>query len=164
MTTQNRFILARAAHLLVLAYKECIAEYQQVLPLKLSIGSDAPDTFAKLKADAALGNLKVSTEHNATSIYGAAGNLTFRIFHDFGHLLYDAKFTTNDEVLLAQTQWQDLKRYIPADWMHVCHEVYALDTIEQSLLEARTGSFPVDQKAFVLAGLDRYFKNWVAEV
>lgn len=163
MSNQSRFILAHAAQLLVLAYKECIAEYQQVLPLKLSIGHDAPDSYAALKSQAAQGNLKVSTEHNATSIYGASGNLTFRIFHDYGHLLYDAEFTTDQEVLLAQTQWQDLKRYIPAEWLHVCHEVYALDTIEQSLLEQRTGSFPVDQKAFVLAGLERYFKNWVVE-
>lgn len=158
MSNQSRFILAHAAQLLVLAYKECITEYQQVLPLKLSIGHDAPDSYAALKSQAAQGNLKVSTEHNATSIYGAAGNLTFRIFHDYGHLLYDAEFTTEQEVSLAQTQWRDLVRYIPQEWQGVCYVVYRADTVEQSEFEAKTGEFPADQKGFVMGFLKEYFE------
>ncbi len=163
MSNQSRFILANAAQLLVLAYKECITEYQQVLPLKLSIGHDAPDSYAALKSQAAQGNLKVSTEHNDTSIYGASGNLTFRIFHDYGHLLYDAEFTTEQEVSLANTQWLDLKRYLPAEWVNVCHVIYLADTVEQSKYEAATGNFPEDQKGFVMGFLERYFAaQWVA--
>lgn len=163
MSNQSRFILAHAAQLLVLAYKECITEYQQVLPLKLSIGHDAPDNFNALKSQASCGFLKVSTEHNDTSIYGASGNLTFRIFHDYGHLLYDAEFTTEQEVSLAKTQWLDLKRHLPAEWVNVCHVVYFADTVEQSKYEAATGKFPEDQKGFVMGHLAAYFATqWVA--
>ena len=164
-TKQNAFILARAAALLVEAYTKLIPEYVQLLGIKdLQVGPDAPNTFEALQADfIQYGRLKVFTEFNATSIYGAAGNLTFRIMHDLGHLLYDAKFTTNDEILLAQTQWKDLERYIPKEWVIVCREVYTADTIEQSLYENRTGEFPADQKGFVMGFLARYFATqWVA--
>lgn len=154
---QNAFILAQAASHLVTAYKASIAEYQTVLPLNLSIGHDAPDNFNALKSQAACGFLKVSTAHNDTSIYGASGNLTFRIFHDYGHLLYDAEFTTEQEVSLANTQWLDLKRYLPAEWVNVCHVVYFADTVEQSKYEAATGNFPEDQKVFVMGHLAAYF-------
>ena len=154
---QNVFILARAAALLVEAYKECITEYQSVLPLDLRIGHDAPDNYNALKAQASQGVLKVSTAFNTTSIYGGSGNLTFRIFHDYGHLLYDAEFTTEQEVSLANTQWLDLKRYLPAEWVNVCHVVYLADTVEQSKYEAATGQFPEDQKGFVLGFLQAHF-------
>lgn len=160
MTTnakQNAFILSRAAALLVEAYGKCITEYQQVLPLDLKIGHDAPDTYAALKSQAAMGVLKVSTLHNATSIYGAAGNLKFRIFHDYGHLLYDAEFTTEQEVSLARTQWLDLKRHLPTEWVGVCQVVYNADTIRQSLFEQEHGNFPEDQWAFVMSHLSGHF-------
>lgn len=158
-TNQNRFILARAASLLVTAYKKCITEYQQVLPLKLSLGHDAPDSYSALKHQAAQGVLKVSTAHNATSIYGSSGNLTFRIFHDYGHLLYDAEFTTEQEVNLAKTQWDDLQCYIPNDWRKVCAVVYFADTVEQSLFESITGDFPTNQKEFVMDHLASHFND-----
>lgn len=163
-TQQNRFILARAACLLVEAYQKMIPEYVEALGIvDLQVGPDAPNTYEALVADFKDNKrLKVSTEHNATSIYGASGNLTFRVMHDLGHLLYDAKFTTNDEVLLAQTQWKDLERYIPKEWVLVCREVYTADTIEQSLYEQRTGDFPKDQKAFVMGFLEKHFASMAA--
>lgn len=154
---QTRFIVARAACLLVEAYKATISEYQQVMPLDLSAGKDAPNDYPALLADAKRGRLRVSTEHNKTSIYGGAGNISFRVFHDYGHLIYDAQFTLNDEILLASTQWHDLKRYIPSEWLAVVHEVYCADTIEQSKHEAATGEFPADQKAFVIAHMAKWF-------
>ncbi|WZX11467.1 hypothetical protein YZUPF006_000005 [Pseudomonas phage YZU-PF-006] len=154
---QLQFILARAACLLVEAYTKCIAEYRTILPLDGRIGLDAPSTFEALKADAAQGFLKVSTEHNTSSIYGAAGNLTFRTFHDYGHLLYNKAFTLADEVELSRIQWQDLKGYLPAEWVDVCHCVYVADTEQQSLYEAETGDFPADQKRFVLGFLADHF-------
>lgn len=142
-TKQNAFILARAATLLVEAYGKCIPEYLKLMgqPLDLQVGPDAPNTYEDLKAQAAQGLLKVSTEFNNTSIYGASGNLTFRIFHDLGHLMYDAQFTTAQEVTLATIQWVDLKRYLPAEWVNVCKAVYMADTVEQSLYEEETGHF-----------------------
>ena len=156
---QLQFILARAACLLVEAYAKLIPEYVQALGIvDLSCGADAPNTYEDLVGDFKdHKRLRVSTEHNQTSIYGAAGNITFRIMHDLGHLLYDAKFTTDDEVKLAQIQWSDLARYIPLEWKAVCGVVYAADTIEQSLHEQRTGDFPADQKAFVLGFLAKHF-------
>lgn len=154
---QLQFILARAACLLVEAYTQTITEYRAILPLDGRIGLDAPSTFEGLKADAAKGFLKVSTEHNSSSIYGAAGNLTFRTFHDYGHLLYNKEFTLIDEVELACMQWQDLKGYLPAEWVGVCHCVYVADTVRQSLYEAETGNFPADQKRFVMGFLADHF-------
>ncbi|MCO4372747.1 hypothetical protein MTR10_11930 [Staphylococcus agnetis] len=154
---QLQFILARAACLLVEAYSRTLVEYRNILPLDGRVGLDAPSTYDGLKADAAKGFLKVSTEHNTTSIYGASGNLTFRTFHDYGHLLYARQFTTEDEVALARFQWQDLKGYLPAEWVDVCHCVYMADTVEQSLYEAQYGDFPADQKAFVLNFLQQHF-------
>lgn len=159
MTTQARFILARAAAILVTAYKTQIAEYQQVMPLALGVAPDAPNTYSELRAEADAGKLRVSTEFNSTSIYGAAGNLTFRIMHDYGHLLYDALFTTEEEVSLAKTQWLDIKRHIPAEWLDICHVVYFADTVEQSRYESLHGRFPVDQKGFVLAFLTNHFEK-----
>ncbi|CUR50714.1 hypothetical protein SHL_00024 [Pseudomonas phage shl2] len=150
MNNANRFILARAACLLVDAYRKCITEYQTVMPLALGISKDAPDTFAKLKAEAAGGKLVVSPEFSETAIYGVAGNITFRVFHDYGHLIYDKEFETAQECELARIQWLDLKAHIPAEWVSVCHAVYFADTCEQSLFEASTGAFPSDQRAFVL--------------
>ncbi len=149
-TNANRFILARAACLLVEAYKKLITEYQLIMPLDLGVSKEAPDSFAKLKAEAAEGRLLVSPEFSETAIYGTSGNITFRVFHDYGHLIYGKEFTTADECELARIQWADIKPCIPPEWVSVCHAVYFADTCEQSLFEASTGSFPSDQRAFVL--------------
>lgn len=158
---QNTFILARAAALLVSAYSKVIPEYVEALGIKdLKVSKDAPNTYEALRAEYEdHRTLTVSTEHNGTSIYGAAGNLTFRIMHDLGHLTYEAKFTTSDEVSLARTQWLDLKRYLPYEWQEVCHVVYLADTVEQSLYESDYGKFPEDQKAFVMMHLANHFEG-----
>ncbi|AUV61712.1 hypothetical protein HOS76_gp18 [Pseudomonas phage Henninger] len=155
----SKFILARAACLLVNAYRECITEYRALLPLALSISKDAPDTFAKLQAGAASGQLVVSPEHSETAIYGGAGNITFRVFHDYGHLLYGKEFETSQECELARIQWVDLKVHLPVEWHDICHVVYFADTCKQSEYEASTGHFPKDQRAFVLEILNDYLSN-----
>lgn len=161
ISQQTQFILARAACLLVEAYSKCITEYQTVFPkpLDLSFDVDAPNTHEALLAGFKEGKLRVSTEHNESSIYGYSGNITFRIFHDMGHLLYGAAFTTEQEVSLAQTQWKDLERYLPKEWVSVCYVVYRADTVEQSLYEAHYGTFPADQKAFVREHLAARFEG-----
>lgn len=158
-TKSTKFILARAATLLVDAYKQLITEYQKVMPLDLAVGNDAPDTYEKLWKDARWGVLKVSTEFNKTSIYGASGNLTFRIMHDYGHLLYNKQFTTSEEVELACMQWQDLRKYIPNEWVGVCHAAYMADTVNQSQYEAHHNAFPQDQKDFVACHLQDYLNT-----
>lgn len=155
-----QFILARAAALLVEAYGKVIhQQYQPLWPLDLSIGPDAPETFEALR-DMALdrGQLKVSTLHNSTSVYGAAGNLTFRVFHDYGHLIYNAKFDTEAEIRLAWRQWDDVCKFIPHEWYEVCKHVYLADTVETSQYEATHGMFPADQTAFILPQLAAYFE------
>lgn len=157
VNNQTRFILARAACLLVDAYKATIQEYQEALPLSLMVRPDAPDTYEALKEEAGRGILAVTSAFSETSIYGVSGNITFRVFHDYGHILYDAQFTTEDEVKLATMQWLDLKRHLPVEWLDICHAVYFADTVEQSKYEARTGHFPENQKAFVSGHLDAFF-------
>lgn len=148
--SRNHFVLSACAAVLVEAYKKQIAEYHTVMPLALSVSDDAPETFEALKANAANGVLSVTSKHSDHAIYGRDGNVTFRVFHDYGHLLYNKEFVCADEVELANIQWLDLQKHIPAEWLHVAKVVYFADTVEQSLFCEATGEFPVDQKAFVL--------------
>ena len=159
----NKLILVQAAAHLVTAYKRATEAYQQDGYLDLRIDRNgAPETFQGLRMDAANGVLRVTDKHSDTSIYGVAGNLAFRFFHDFGHIRYGAEFTTQSEVWLAARQWEDLVKYLPAEWRTVCCVVYTADTVKQSLYEAKTGQFPADQKAFVLRDLEAHLNGWAA--
>lgn len=150
----SKFLLSAVAAKLVAAYTQCINEYQQIMPLSLGISDNAPDNFEKLKEEARRGRLVVTTEFSNTAIYGLSGNVTFRTFHDYGHLLYNKDFTTSDEVLLAHMQWLDLVRYIEPEWQNICNVVYIADTVRQSEYEARNGCFPHNQRRFVLNELN----------
>lgn len=167
MITQTfaaKIILAQAAAHLVTAYAELISEYRGILPLDLRIETSAPESYDELKANAKAGFLSVTPAFSETAIYGAAGNSTFRIFHDYGHLLYARRFETEDEIWLAKTQWEDIKANIPHEWRAICHRVYMRDTVGQSLFEHRTGAFPVDQKAFALEDLIPFLASWANNV
>lgn len=157
----SKFLLSAVAAKLVAAYTQCIAEYRQVMPLATGISNDAPDTFEKLKAEAAKGRLVVTTEFSDTAIYGISGNVTFRVFHDYGHLLYNKEFTTADEMDLAATQWRDLVKYIEPEWQGICRVVYFADTYEQSFFESIHGKFPEDQRRFVLGHLNAWLDGLV---
>ena len=154
----TKFLLAAVAEKLVAAYKAQIEEYQTwgAKPLELGISDNAPSTYEALCEEAKKGKLTVTTEFSNTAIYGIAGNVTFRVFHDFGHLIYNKEFTTRDEVELAKIQWQDIKLHIEPEWRELVNVVYTADTVEQSQYEAEHGKFPEDQKAFVLDRLDNY--------
>jgi hypothetical protein len=153
----DKFTQAAAAHHLVEAYKKVSAEYLALRPLDVTISDDAPETYEALVADAAEGKLRISPANSGATIYGHAGNMAFRTMHDLGHLMYRLEFTLADEVLLATNQWLDLKVYIPAEFVGVCHDLYFADTVKQSLYCDRTGEFPRDQIAFVRHCLT---KNW----
>jgi hypothetical protein len=155
----SKFLLAAIAATLVDAYKRQIAEYQTVMPLALGVADDAPKSYKALKAEAAQGLLRVSSEFSQTAIYGLSGNVTFRVMHDYGHLLYDAEFTLEQECSLARTQWLDLRRWIEPEWREICSVVYFADTVEQSKHEDATGSFPEDQRAFVLGHLNAWLEG-----
>ena len=157
----SKFLLAAIAEKLVAAYKAQIEEYQTLgaKPLELGISDNAPSTYEALCEEAKQGKLTVTTEFSNTAIYGIAGNVTFRVFHDFGHLIYNKEFTTNDEVELATMQWQDIKFRIEPEWQQICAVVYYADTVYQSRYEAEHGKFPDDQKAFVLAKLEAYLMS-----
>ena len=154
----SKFLLAAIAEKLVAAYKAQIAEYQTLgaKPLELGISDSAPSTFEALCEEAKQGRLTVTTEHSKTAIYGLSGNVTFRVFHDCGHLLYNKEFTTDDEVDLATMQWQDIKHRIDPEWRELASMVYYANTVYQSRYEAEHGEFPKDQKAFVLDKLNAY--------
>ncbi len=159
MTTRNKYVLSAAANHLVAAYKQAIAEYREILAVEVGVSPDSPETFEALKAQAESGCVTVSLAHSDKAIYGRDGNATFRVFHDLGHLIYDKKFTTEDEVALANIQWLDIKNFIDPAMQGVCKVVYFADTVEQSLFCDRTGDFPVDQKAFVLEFLNKHFNK-----
>lgn len=166
MITQSnasRFILAQAASHLVTAYRLAIQEYRSILPLDLRVSDDAPESFEELKTNARAGFLAVTPAHSETAIYGASGNATFRIFHDYGHLLYGRHFTTEDEVKLAMFQWGDIKDYIAPEWLSICHCVYFADTLEQTRYESTHGHFPANQKEFVLGFLASFLAGWKHE-
>lgn len=156
----NKLILSAAAAHLVTAYHKAIMGYQARLPLSLGIATEAPNDYSMLQNDAAHGVLRVSPENSATSIYGHSGNMTFRVFHDYGHILYHMEFTVIEECALARRQWEDITAFIPNEWQAVCRTVYLADTVEQSLFENRTGDFPADQKAFVLGFLNKHLEQF----
>lgn len=159
-SSSNALILRQAASHLVEAYRILIQEYESILPLALHVDSNAPETYEGLCANMRNGSLSVTEAFSETSIYGKSGNVTFRIFHDYGHLLYARKFTTSEEIDLAQLQWSDIKPCIPAEWLPLCHVVYFADTVEQSRFESLHGAFPSDQRAFVQSFLNQYLANW----
>lgn len=147
----NKYLLASTAAVLVKAYKSVIADYQKILPLDLQVSGNAPSNYDSLISEASAGLLRVTSEFSNTAIYGRDGNVTFRVMHDYGHILYKAEFTTEQEVELAKRQWVDIEKYIPQSHKKIAEVVYLADTVEQSKFEALTGEFPKDQKAFVLA-------------
>lgn len=147
----DKYTLAGAAAHLVTAYKAVTAAYLERQPYEVKVGPGAPETYAQLRLDADHGNLlHVGEENSATCIYGVAGNVAFRTMHDLGHLAHDMDFTLASEVALAMHQWVLIAPHIPQPWRAVCHDVYLADTVQQSLYEAKHGSFPKDQTAFVL--------------
>lgn len=157
---QATFILSAAAAHLVQAYKKAISVYHSELPLELSVCRHAPSDYSTLYAEAKNQNiLRVTDEFSETSIYGTSGNITFRIFHDYGHLMYRKQFTTEQEVELANIQWDDIAVHIPREWRKVCKVVYLADTVEQSLYESGCGEFPKDQKEFVLGFLIKHLEG-----
>ncbi|CBZ41975.1 hypothetical protein PsPphi15_gp02 [Pseudomonas phage phi15] len=158
---QNQIILAIAAQKLVEAYGKLIPDYRKELGIvDLKVAADAPCTYEALRLEYERDRvLRVTDAFSSTAIYGIAGNVTFRVFHDCGHLLYDAEFTTEQEVSLAKTQWLDIAPVIEPEWRSICKVVYMADTVEQSLYEARTGKFPDDQKGFVLGHLTAAFNE-----
>lgn len=142
-------VLSSAASHLVTGYKHVIASFYAKRPLILGISKDSPDTYEALIANADAGVLSVSPEFSDYAIYGKSGNATFRIFHDYGHILYGMKFTLQDEIALADILWAELEKVIQPEMREVCRVVYMADTKEQSLFCDQTGDFPVDQKTFV---------------
>lgn len=152
----TKYTLPALAAMLVTAYKEQVAEYRTVLPLDLGVSLSAPDTYTGLRELAARGKLVVTPEHSSSAVYGVAGNIAFRTFHDYGHLLYEKAFSLEQEIELAHIQWADISHRIPHEWRTLCWVVYSADTIKQSEYEAVHGAFPTDQKAFVTDILSKF--------
>ena len=159
MNKDVKFTLSAAAAHLVTAYKKAIEAYRaDAITVQVGISDASPETFEALWAQYQSGLITVNTAHSETAIYGKAGNATFRVFHDIGHIVYLKQFTMADEVELAQRQWYDILPHIPAQWVDVCRVVYLADTCEQSkFADANNGAFPVDQTAFVGAYLAQSF-------
>lgn len=160
------FLLAAIAEKLVSAYKAQTAEYQTLFPkpLALGISPDAPATYHDLMDQAKCGKLLVTTEYSSTAIYGLSGNVSFRIFHDLGHILYLRDFSTVEEIELAHKQWRDIEQRIAPEWRELCQVVYLSDTVGQSRYEKTYGKFPDDQRAFLLAELGQYLSTRNTEV
>lgn len=150
----DNFTMQAAAALLVDAYKQVTAEYLSKMP-KLDIRTSddnfaAPEDYETLCDDFAVGLLVISTNHSATSIYGAAGNVAFRTMHDLGHIAHGLTFSLADEVSLAMVQWPMIRKHIhKTEFREVCRDLYMADTVAMSLYNERFGEFPCDQTEFV---------------
>ena len=93
--------------------------------------------------------LKISGAHSEKSIYGLTGNVLFRTAHDLAHIKHKRGFTTQDELILAEMHWNELRDCIQGKWRPMCQAIYLADTVSQSLYFERYGEFPEDQRAFV---------------
>lgn len=148
--------LSLAAQLLVQAYRQCIAVYQydneELRTLRFQVvakQAEAPQDLTGVRAAIEAGLLPIAEEHSDHSIYGVRGNVVFRAWHDLGHYLYGLEMHADDEQKLAVRQWDDIERFIPAQYREMCKRVYLADTVGQTLLCAFSGEFPKDQREFV---------------
>lgn len=152
-----------AASLLVDAFKKVTADYlrkidaQRGEPMDVRISDGefvAPEDYETLCDDFAVGLLVISSDHNDTSVYGAAGNIAFRTMHDLGHLVHGLTFSLADEVSLAMVQWPMIRKYIhKTEFVEVCRDIFMADTVMMSLYHERFGNFPEDQSAFIQQAL-----------
>lgn len=141
--------LSLAAQLLVQAYRQGILEHQynneELRTLRFQVvakQAEAPQNLTGVRAAIEAGLLPIAEEHSAHSIYGVRGNVVFRAWHDLGHYLYGLEMHADDEQKLAVRQWDDIERFIPAQYRERCKRVYLADTVGQTLLCAFSGEFP----------------------
>lgn len=113
--------------------------------------AEAPQSLAELFAGRDKGVLCVSSQDSESSIYGVSGNIVFRAFHDAGHMEYNLTFQHDDEVVLGNKQWLDIKGYIPAEDLRECQHLYHADSVGMAHYADLTGGkFPADQTDLVL--------------
>jgi hypothetical protein len=139
---------------LVCAFTQALGKYAEgnhVRVVPVSRHDLAPQSLTELLADRANGILYVSSQDSESSIYGVSGNVVFRAFHDAGHMEYNRTFQHEDEVILGNRQWLDIKDYIPAEDLRECQHLYHADTVGMAHYADLTGGkFPTDQTDFVL--------------
>jgi hypothetical protein len=107
--------------------------------------ADAPDEYVALQTrTAADGILTVWNGASESAIYGAAGNLAFRAWHDSIHVGRALTFAPDDEYRVADIQARQSGR--------LARFIYA-DTAGQVAYFVQWGRFPVNQREYVRAFL-----------
>lgn len=154
MINRLRSNLPYYAARLVHAYAVALGGYGtgfdvRVVPVSLHL--QAPQSLPELFDDRNQGILRVSSQDSESSIYGVSGNTVFRAFHDAGHMEYNLTFQHEDEVVLGNKQWLDIKGYIPDADLRECQHLYHADSVGMAHYADLTGGkFPADQTDFVL--------------
>jgi hypothetical protein len=139
------------AYLKALHHLHDSGEFPHLRVLVVRTCAEAPSTLEALYEACRWENVvRVAIEHGEHSIYGIKGNLAFRFLHDLGHLMGNYAMEYDDEVALALHQWPSIAKHIPHEWRAECQRVYFADTIGQSIYCKLTGTFPANQRDFVL--------------
>ena len=118
--------------------------------------ADAPCTLDGMrKAVLFHGELKVSAEGGAGTLYGTLGNWNFRAMHDLGHVLYNKTVSSKDEKSLSIKLWRSLikpvlKLSVSPSELLVCRDLYFADTYGQTLYYEQHSAFVPDQTQFIL--------------
>lgn len=117
----------------------------RLAPTRYQASAVAPDDYVTLQTRTEHdGILTVWNGASTEAIYGPAGNVAFRAWHDSLHLRHTLTFSASDEYHVADIQAAQsgrLGRYIYAD------------TAGQVAYYERWGRFPTRQIAYVLAFL-----------
>lgn len=152
--------ILKAGRVLQAAYRLKLDEYQTdashpVFDTVLVADNGAPSTLAGLREVIKTGLLPVERSHCETSIYGVAGNLVFRGWHDSIHLAFDLGMCLADEIEVALIGWEEIRdtvrRALPGlTNFNFVKRVYFADTVGQSIYYNDNGCFVADQTKFVL--------------
>lgn len=130
----------------------------RVNPRGWRVAANAPDTLAKLKAQARRdGIITVSSLHSDLTIYGDPEvNYAARAWHDACHILADAEFDDAGERAVCELQCKQLRMVYGDASSRLFQAVVRAEVVGQLEYKREFGEFPDDQRTFVSQYLGGY--------
>ena len=127
----------------------------RLYPSGFEISDDAPDTFEKLKAQFATGQMIVWSGGSDQTIYADRKvNYCFRAWHDWCHVRGDHPFTDEGERAVCRMQCDHVTElYGVSPQTDRWYAILRADVIGQQEYFYRYESYPDDQRAFVISYL-----------
>ena len=130
----------------------------RVTPRGWKVSANAPDTLAKLKAQAKRdGVITVSSLHSDLTIYGDPEvNFAARAWHDACHILANAEFDDAGERAVCELQCRQLRQIYGERSSRLFQAIVRAEVLGQLDYKSLTGEFPADQRRFVGEQINAY--------